>query len=211
MTASTEKEREKRLLVVVSAPSGTGKTSLCKEVIRQLPNLSFSVSHTTRDPRPGEKHGENYFFVSGEAFDQDVRDGKMAEWTEIYGNCYGTAKETIEREFDRGIDLIFDIDGRGGRQLAEAFSNVVTVLVLPPSMAVLKRRLVDRGTNKEADVARRLKQAAEEINGMSWYSYVIVNDVFEQAVSELKSIITAERCRHDHSRVERLLKNGIDF
>lgn len=211
MSLQLLKEREKRLLIVVSAPSGTGKTSLCKEVIRQLPNLSFSISHTTRDPRAGEKHGENYFFVSAETFDQYVRDNRMAEWTEIYGNFYGTARETIEREFDRGIDLIFDIDERGGRQMKEAFSNVVTILVLPPSMAVLKQRLVDRGTNKEADIARRLKQAKEEINGMSWYQYVIVNDVFEQAVLELKSIITAERCRHDHGRVERLLKNDIDL
>lgn len=203
-----ELERKKRLLVVVSAPSGTGKTTLCNEVIKQLPNLSFSVSHTTREPREAEKHGEDYYFVKEETFKTNVKDGKIAEWTEIYGNFYGTAKETIEQEFDRGIDLIFDIDERGGRQLSEAFSDVVTVLILPPSMEILKKRLIDRGTNKEEDVARRLKQAGEEIKGMSWYSYVIVNDEVKKAVSELKAIITAERCRHDHSLVERLLKNG---
>ena len=204
----TEKERQKRLLIVVSAPSGTGKTTLCNEVIKQLPNLSFSISHTTREPRPGEKHGENYYFVPEETFKQNVKEGKIAEWTEIYGNFYGTAKETIEREFDRGIDLIFDIDERGGRQLSEAFSDVVTVLILPPSMEILKKRLVDRGTNKKEDINRRLKQAEEEIKGMSWYSYVIVNDEVEKAVLQLKGIITAERCRHDHSLVERLLDNG---
>ncbi len=204
-----EKERKKRLLVVVSAPSGTGKTTLCKEVIKQLPNLSFSVSHTTREPRQGEKHGENYFFVPEEKFKQKVEEGEIAEWTEIYGNFYGTAKETIEREFDRGIDLIFDIDERGGRQLSDVFPDVVTVLILPPSMEILKKRLVDRGTNKEEDINRRLKRAEEEIKGMSWYSYVIVNDDIEKAVLQLKGIITAERCRHDHSLVERLLDNDV--
>ncbi len=174
MTLQAEIERKKRLLIVVSAPSGTGKTTLCNEVIKQLPNLSFSVSHTTREPRDGEKQGEDYYFVNEETFKAHVKDGKIAEWTEIYGNLYGTAKETIEKEFDRGIDLIFDIDERGGRQLSEAFPDVVTVLILPPSMD----------------------------------SYVIVNDEVEKAVSELKAIITAERCSHDHSLVERLLKNG---
>ena len=208
MTLQAEIERKKRLLIVVSAPSGTGKTTLCNEVIKQLPNLSFSVSHTTREPRDGEKQGEDYYFVNEETFKAHVKDGKIAEWTEIYGNLYGTAKETIEKEFDRGIDLIFDIDERGGRQLSEAFPDVVTVLILPPSMEILKKRLIDRGTNKEEDIVRRLKQAEEEIKGMLWYSYVIVNDEVGKAVSKLKAIITAERCRHDHSLIERLLKNG---
>jgi guanylate kinase len=208
VTGQAEIGHKKRLLIVVSAPSGTGKTTLCNEVIKQLPNLSFSVSHTTREPRAGEKHGEDYYFVKEETFKANLKDGKIAEWTEIYGNFYGTAKETIEKEFARGIDLIFDIDERGGRQLSEAFSDVVTVLILPPSMERLKNRLIDRGTDKEEDIKRRLKQAEEEIKGMSWYSYVIVNDDVEKAVSELKAIITAERCRHDHGLVESLLKNG---
>jgi guanylate kinase len=208
VTLQAELDRKKRLLIVVSAPSGTGKTTLCNEVIKQLPNLSFSVSHTTREPREGEKQGEDYYFVNEETFKAHVKEGKIAEWTEIYGNLYGTAKKTIEKEFDRGIDIIFDIDERGGCQLSESFSDVVTVLILPPSMEILKKRLIDRGTNKEADIVRRLKQAKEEIKGMSWYRYVIVNDEVEKAVLELKAIITAERCSHDHSLVERLLKNG---
>ena len=208
MTGQSEIERKKRLLIVVSAPSGTGKTTLCSEVINQLPNLSFSVSHTTREPRGDEKHGEDYYFVKEETFKANLKEGKIAEWTKIYGNFYGTAKKTIEKEFDKGIDLIFDIDERGGRQLSEAFSDVVTVLILPPSMGILKKRLNDRGTNKKEDIARRLKQAEEEIKSMSWYSYVIVNDEVEKAVSELKAIIIAERCRHAHGLIEGLLKNG---
>jgi guanylate kinase len=207
MTTSDISHRKERLLFVVSAPSGSGKTSLCNEVIRQVPNLSFSISHTTRAPRHGEEHGKDYYFVSREEFRQYISQNKMAEWTEIYGNYYGTAKETIQREFDKGFDLFFDIDERGARQLSEAYLDVATILVLPPSLKALKKRLVERRTDNEETVGKRLKKAKEEIEGMAWYRYVIVNDRFEDAVSKLKSIIIAERCKDNHSLIEVLL-NG---
>jgi len=207
MTTSDISHRKERLLFVVSAPSGSGKTSLCNEVIRQVPNLSFSISHTTRAPRHGEEHGKDYCFVSREEFRQYISQNKMAEWTEIYGNYYGTAKETIQREFDKGFDLFFDIDERGARQLSEAYLDVATILVLPPSLKALKKRLVERRTDNEETVGKRLKKAKEEIEGMAWYRYVIVNDRFEDAVSKLKSIIIAERCKDNHSLIEVLL-NG---
>jgi len=193
------------LLFVVSAPSGTGKTSLCKEVIRQLSNLSFSISHTTRSVRQGEEHGKNYYFVSKEKFDEYVSHNKMAEWTEIYGNHYGTTRETIQKEFDKEYDIIFDIDERGARQLSEIYHDVVTILVLPPSLKVLKQRLVDRGTDEEDAVRRRLKKAKEEIEHMAWYKYVIVNDRFEDGVEKLKAVIISERCRHNHSVINTVL------
>ena len=207
MTASSTSRHQKKLLFVVSAPSGTGKTSLCNEVVKEIPDLIFLISHTTRAPRPGEEHGKNYYFVSQEEFRKFISQDKMAEWTEIYGNCYGTAKETIQREFDKGLDVFFDIDERGARQLTNAYTDVVTILVLPPSLQALKKRLVNRGTDDKEAVCRRLKKAEEEIQNMSWYRYVIVNDRFEDAVVELKSIITAERCRHNHNFIEKLLKN----
>ena len=207
MTVSDTSHPGKRLLFVVSAPSGSGKTSLCNEVIRQIPNLSFSISHTTRAPRHGEEHGKDYCFVSQEEFMQYVSQDKMAEWTEIYGNYYGTAKETIQGEFEKGFDLFFDIDERGARQISEAYPDVVTVLVLPPSLEALKRRLIERGTDDEETVHKRLKKAKEEIENMAWYRYVIVNDRFEDAVSKLESIIIAERCKDNHSLIRELL-NG---
>jgi len=207
MTASDPRHQKKRLLFVVSAPSGAGKTSLCREVVKGVPDLGFSISHTTRAPRAGEVHGKNYYFVSHEEFRQYVSQDKMAEWTEIYGNCYGTAKATIQQEFNKGRDLFFDIDERGARQLRDAYPDVATILVLPPSLEVLKKRLVDRATDHEQAVRKRLKKAEEEIKNMSWYDYVIVNDSFDDAVLQLKYIIMAERCKHGHDFIERLL-NG---
>lgn len=198
---------QKRLLFVVSAPSGSGKTSLCAQVVRRVDHLRFSVSHTTRPPRPGEQHGTHYYFISREAFQEMVALNRMAEWTEIYGNLYGTARQTIEQAFEEGNDLLFDIDGRGGSQLAAAYPDVVTILVLPPSFDHLRRRLIGRGTETEQSIKIRLEQARDEIRQMAWYSYVIVNDVFERALEELASIIRAERCRHRKKFITHLLQD----
>jgi guanylate kinase len=205
MSTATTGQQKGHLLFVVSAPSGAGKTSLCNEVLRQVPRLQFSVSHTTRQPRPGEQHGRDYCFISAAEFLDAVAQGRMAEWTEIYGNHYGTARETIQQAFDRGFDLFFDIDERGARQLAQAYPDIVTILVLPPSLGALKQRLIDRGTENGEALQRRLQQAEEEIGKMSWYRYVIVNDQLEEAVAQLKGIVLAERCRHNHDVVEDVL------
>lgn len=202
---STDTTTHKHLLFVVSAPSGTGKTSLCIEAVKRLENIRFSVSHTTRAIRPGEEHGKNYYFVSPAEFDALLQKGRIAEWTEIYGNRYGTAKETIEQAHAQGYDLLFDIDERGGRQLSHAYGDVATILVLPPSLAELRRRLTERGTEDEPSLQRRLMRAKEEMANMGWYSYVIINDNFENAVGQLMAIITAERCRHNHGIIEGLL------
>jgi len=203
MTA--QEQFQKRLLFVVSAPSGAGKTSLCARVINQVGHIRFSVSHTTRPARQGEKHGKDYYFVSHEKFKELLSLNSMAEWAEIYGNCYGTARQTIEQAFAEGYDLLFDIDGQGGRQLAAAYPDVVTILVLPPSLDILKQRLVSRGTEDERSLRKRLEQARNEIRQMSWYSYVIINDVFEEAAAELASIILAERCRHRQNFLKTLV------
>lgn len=207
MTASGTTHQKERLLFVVSAPSGTGKTSLCSRAVGEVSNLGFSISHTTRAPRLGEKQGQNYHFVSHKTFREYVAGNEMAEWTEIYGNCYGTAKETIQKEFEKGRDILFDIDERGARQLLKAYPALVTVLVLPPSLDALKKRLADRATDDEQTIRKRLKKAREEINNMSWYKYVVVNDDFDEALSDLKAVITAERCKNSHGFIEVLL-NG---
>lgn len=197
---------QQHLLFVVSAPSGTGKTSLCIEAVKRLAGIRFSVSHTTRAMRPGEAHGINYYYVSAGEFDAMQRRGSIAEWTEIYGNRYGTARRTIEEACAEGSDLLFDIDERGGRQLTDAYNDAVaTILVLPPSLEELRRRLISRGTEDEASLQHRLTRAQQEIAAMRWYTYVLINDDFETAVQELTAIITAERRRRDHGIVERLL------
>jgi guanylate kinase len=203
---STKTTSAQHLLFVVSAPSGTGKTSLCIDAVKRLQGIRFSVSHTTRPMRPGEEHGKNYFYVSPAQFDGLLREGSIAEWTEIYGNRYGTARHTIEQAFAEGSDLLFDIDEQGGRQLTDAYGDVVsTILILPPSLRELRRRLTHRGTEDEASLKRRLDRAQQEMAAMGWYKYVIINDRFENAVAELMAIITAERCRHNHRIIEGLL------
>ncbi len=205
MSGPDEAASGEKLVIAVSAPSGSGKTSLCRRVVDSLSGITFSVSHTTRQPRAGETDGSNYFFVSPEKFQRLVAEGSMAEWTEIYGNCYGSAVSTIEGYFQQNLDILFDIDERGARQLQAVYPDLVTVLILPPSMQELKKRLAERGTESGEAVSGRLMRAEDELRRMTWYRYVVVNDRFEEAAAELKSIIVAERCRQRNGVIERLL------
>jgi guanylate kinase len=198
--------RNTRLLFVVSAPSGAGKTSLCRAAVQELAGLTFSVSHTTRPPRSDEVHGENYFFVTPGEFQQACERDEMAEWAEIYGNRYGTARKTIQDCFDRGLDILLDVDEQGARQLRTRYPGIITILVVPPSLQVLRQRLVNRGTDAPEAVQRRLARAAEEMRSMSWYRYAIVNDTFEEALELLKSVIRAERCADTPAAVERVVR-----
>lgn len=183
------------LLFIISAPSGAGKTTLCKEVIDIFRNLRHSVSCTTRQPRPGEVHGRDYFFVSSDEFRRMVEAGEFAEWAEVHGNLYGTAIKTLEEYRSNGIDVILDIDCQGARQLKERYHGGVFIFILPPSFMELRRRLDNRNSDSVAVIERRIECAAAEIKESRWYDYIIVNDVFSKAVEELKSVLIAERCR----------------
>lgn len=183
------------LLFIISAPSGAGKTTLCKEVIDIFRNLRHSVSYTTRQPRPGEVHGRDYFFVSSDEFRRMVEAGEFAEWAEVHGNLYGTAIKTLEEYRSNGIDVILDIDCQGARQLKERYHGGVFIFILPPSFMELRRRLDNRNSDSVAVIERRIECAAAEIKESRWYDYIIVNDVFSKAVEELKSVLIAERCR----------------
>jgi len=183
------------VLYIISAPSGAGKTTLCKEVIDIFPNLRHSVSYTTRAPRPGEVHGTDYFFVSAEEFRRMVAEGEFAEWAEVHGNLYGTAIKTLEEYRRNGVDVILDIDCQGARQLKERYRGGVFIFIMPPSYNELRRRLDCRNADSEEVIARRLQGAAAEIRESRWYDYIIVNDMFSVAVEEFKSVLLAERCR----------------
>jgi len=183
------------ILFIVSAPSGAGKTSLCKEVVKLTPDLHFSISYTTRPPREHEIKGIDYCFVSLEEFQKMIESGQLIEWSEIYGNFYGTSKASVEENRSKGMDIIFDIDPVGARSIKEIYRESVTIFILPPSPMELEERLIQRGTDNEAVIKKRLKKARAEMEQANWYKYRIVNDDFKSAVEQLKRIITAERLK----------------
>lgn len=183
------------MLYVVSAPSGAGKTSLCKEIIDLFPNLRHSVSYTTRPARKGEVHGRDYFFVGMDEFRRMVDAGEFAEWAEVHGNCYGTAIKTLEEFRSQGIDIILDIDCQGAAQLKKTQQGAVYIFILPPNFAELRRRLTTRNLDSAEVIERRIQAASREIAESRWYDYIIVNDDFSSAVEEMKSVLIAEHCR----------------
>jgi guanylate kinase len=185
-------------LFVVSAPSGAGKTTLCREVLRTVPNLRFSVSYTTRRARLGEVHGKDYFFVSEPRFRAMIRNREFAEWAQVHGHLYGTHRRFIQSRLSKGTDMLLDVDVQGAAKLRSQFKEGVTIFILPPSLTVLRSRLKGRGMNSPSDMNRRLRNAQREIRQYRHYRYVIVNKEIEKAREALRAIILAERHRQDH-------------
>ncbi len=183
------------ILYVISAPSGAGKTSLCKELKRLCPELCQSISYTTRAVRPGEQNGVDYHFVTAATFAQMVRDGEFAEWAEVHGNRYGTAKETLRQALQTGRDLLLDIDFQGAAQLRESGMDGVFIFILPPDMDELRRRLKGRNTDSDAVIERRMTNARGEIAQAAQFDYLVVNDRFAEALAKLRAILVAEANR----------------
>lgn len=183
------------MLIVVSAPSGAGKTSLCREIRKVVANLGYSVSHTTRPPRPGEVEGHDFYFVPEGVFRRMAEHGEFAEWARVHGNLYGTAARPLEEALERGEDILLDIDTQGARQLRARYPQGLFVFVVAPSMRELELRLRERKSDAPQEIARRLARATEEIAAWREYDYLIVNRHLEDAVRQLQCIIEAERCR----------------
>lgn len=184
-------------LYIISAPSGAGKSSLINALLANLPRsqVQLSISHTTRNPRPGEEHGVHYYFTQHEEFKRLIEQGHFLEWAEIFGNYYGTSLPMIERSLEQGIDVFLDIDWQGARQIRAKVPNVKTIFILPPSKAELEKRLIGRGQDSADTIAKRMSEAVSEMSHYNEFDYVIVNDDFQTALSELKSILTAERLK----------------
>ncbi len=184
------------ILLVVSAPSGCGKTTILHKVMTDLPGLVFSVSHTTREPRPGEEDGRDYHFVNREQF-KEIRDQQPSgflEWAKVHGNYYGTSRQDVEARLAEGLDVVLDIDVQGAKQIRQ-HEALVTIFIAPPSLPELKRRLRGRGTESEESLAVRLANAGKEMQAADAYTYLIVNDQLDEAVRALEAVIIAERCR----------------
>lgn len=188
------------ILFIVSAPSGAGKTSLCRELIDSVADLRQSVSFATRKKREGELEGIDYHFIDVAAFQKMIAQQQLAEWAEVHGNLYGTSVATLETAATEGIDLLLDIDCQGAAQIKQNYSQGVFIFILPPDLVELEKRLRDRGTDNETDICRRLKNAQDEIKQAVWYDYLVINDDFNSAKETLNSIIAAERHRGSRSK-----------
>jgi len=180
---------------VITAPSGTGKTTLLKELLAVEPRLRFSISYTTRAPRPGEVHGRDYFFVSPEEFARLRHQGDLAEWVEQFGYAYGTSRQWVEENLAAGADVLFDLEPQGARALKQVFPQGIFIFILPPSWEQLEQRLQHRGKMDQAERRRRLEQGRREVQEVSWYDYLIINDDLATALAQLRAILIASRCR----------------
>jgi guanylate kinase len=196
---------ETGLLFIVSGPSGTGKSTLCKDLLKLIPDIQFSVSYTTRLPRKDERPDEAYHFISRETFFAMIDKGEFAEWAEIYGHLYGTPRSVIEQTLRKGNDLLFDIDGQGSQQLKKNYPRAITIFLIPPSLEALEKRLQKRETDSSTVIQERVAKACAEIAQARDYAYIIINDIYAQALQALHSIVLAEK--HRGERMKKHLTN----
>ena len=196
------------ILFVVSSPSGGGKGTLVQRVLNKVPNLSYSVSFTTRAPRSGEVNGREYFFVTPETFEEMVAADEFLEWAHVHSKLYGTARKQVASEIGEGRDIILEVDVQGAASVRQLMADSVSIFILPPSFEVLKTRLTARGTDSPEELDVRLRNAPVELRDYSAFQYVIINDDAELAANQMAAIVFAERARL--SRQERKIKNVVE-
>ena len=184
-------------LYIVAAPSGAGKSSIVNAVLARDTDIALSISFTSRAPRPGERHAQHYHFISADEFKAMIRAGDFFEYAEVHGDWKGTARQSVEPQLDAGKDVLLEIDWQGARQVREKVPDAVSVFILPPSRAALEQRMRNRGQDSEEVIQRRLAAAREEMSHYDEFDYVIVNDVFDEAVAQMHAIFTASRLRRE--------------
>ena len=196
------------ILFVVSSPSGGGKGTLVNRVLEKVPNIAYSVSYTTRKPRPGEVNGREYFFLNQSTFEQMIERNEFLEWAYVHGKLYGTAQGQVTSEMTAGRDILLEVDVQGAASVRKLVPDSVSIFILPPSFETLRQRLIDRGTDTPEELDLRLRTAPEELKDYSQFDYVVINDDAERAASELAAIIIAERARLSRQRaqVQRLVE-----
>lgn len=190
------KLKRRGLMLVLSSPSGAGKTTLSRKLLQEDSDIDLSISVTTRKPRPGEIDGHDYHFVSAKNFSQMAKGGQLLEWAEVFGNCYGTPKAPVMNSLSAGRDILFDIDWQGTQQLNErAREDVASIFVLPPSVPELERRLRMRAQDEDKVIKKRMSMAANELSHWPEYDYVILNDALDRAFAQVRTILAAERLK----------------
>ncbi len=200
-----EKIRYNGNFFIISAPSGAGKTTLCKAVLDRISNLIYSVSYTTRKPRKGEQNGIDYYFITEDDFKNKIKKGEWAEWAEVYGNYYGTSSEFIDKVLASGRDILLDIDFQGTLQILDRYNDSITIFIMPPSLDILKLRLESRGTDSKHTIARRIDVAEKEMKNKEFYRHVIINDKLSVAVADLISVIEKYRTQVSHTSMPQKL------
>ena len=188
-----QEKKSKGSLFIVSAPSGAGKTTLCRKLVSSLPNLQFSVSYTTRQPRREEVNDRDYTFISTQDFRLMADKGEFIEWAEVHGALYGTSRKRLEELLDSGNDVILDIDTQGAMQIKERYKEGIYIFILPPSLETLKERLKNRMTDSKEEIGKRLGRAIAEIKTFDKYDYVIINDILEDALMEFEAVVISQR------------------
>ncbi len=186
-------KKAKGLIVVISAPAGCGKTTLCKRLLQASPSFICSVSFTTRAPRKNEIEGVDYYFVSREEFEKLIKENVFVEWAEVHGHLYGTSGDFLRKNIKAGKDVVLEVDVKGGRKIKEKYPEAILIFILPPSWKELEKRLRGRATEEEKSIRQRLRTAKEEIKYLPYYDYFVVNDDVNQALKEILTIIEAER------------------
>jgi guanylate kinase len=204
----SKKLNDKGLIIVVSAPSGTGKSTICRRLLAACPDIKFSVSLTSRTPRPNEINGKDYHFISHEDFQRRIDEGEFVEWVENYGQFYGTSVKVINDALNHGKDLLLDIEPRGAKAIKKQFPDAVFVFVLPPSPDELLKRLKKRGHESEEAIKIRFSQSNSELKEVLWYDYTIFNEDLETAVFQMISIYHAEKCKTNRlcGKIDRVFK-----
>ena len=197
------------ILFIISAPSGTGKTTLCKQLTTNLPGLWHSISYTTRKPRLGEEHGRDYYFIEEQTFQEMVARNEFVEWAHVYGHLYGTPRKSLTEHIDQGVDVLLEIDVQGAMQVRKRFEDSVSIFILPPSMTVLRSRLQTRASDTPEEIQRRLHKVKEEVWSYREYAYIVRNEDLDRSLRDLESIFWSERLKTKRLNMTWLENNFI--
>ena len=195
-------------IFVISAPSGAGKTTLVQLLIEHVPNLYFSISHTTRPPRDSETEGVDYFFVDGTAFQNMISNDEFLEWADVHGHRYGTSKQMLHQAEKEGKDLVLDVDVQGAASVRKVLPESITIFIMPPSYKSLRERLIQRGTDNDIQIEQRLENAREEIQRYQEYDYIVINEELRTASENLCGIVRSRRCKREllEEKIQEILK-----